>query len=433
MKFRLLLVTLACCLQFASYAQYITNPNTVQHDADPLSGGFAPDRMKRIDKFLQAAVDSGKMNGAVALIVRNGQLAYFQSVGYTDAEKKTQIKKDAIFRMASQTKAITSVAVMMLYEEGEFMLDDPISKFIPEFAKPKVIDKFNLADSTYTTIPAKREVTIRDLLTHTSGLGYAQIGSKEAVAMYAKAGIVAGISVGNAKLGTVIRKLGTLPLMHQPGERFTYGLNTDVLGYLVELASGMSLAEFFRQRIFEPLNMKDTYFYLPKEKQNRLIPLFTEDAQTGKAVVLKRNLSVNGDLDPEYPNSDGSYYSGGGGLSGTIRDYAIFLQMLLNGGEFGGKRILARNTVRMMTSNQIGELNQGGKKKFGLGFSLTTLEASAILPTPEGVFEWGGMFATTYWVDPKEKMVALIYRNIYPTHFGNIADYFKVLVYSAMN
>lgn len=433
MKFRLIQLIVICLLHFSVSAQEAFGPTVGTRSADPYAAGFSADRMKKLDKFLQNAVDSGKMNGAASLVIRNGQVAYFQTVGYSDPDKKTPLKKDAIFRMASQTKAITSVAVMILYEDGKFLLDDPISKYIPEFSKPKVLDKFNLADSTYTTIFAKREVTIRDLLTHTSGIGYAQIGSKEAVAMYAKAGIVAGISVGSEKLSTVIRTLGRLPLLHQPGERFTYGLNTDVLGYFVEVLSGMSLADFFRTRIFEPLGMKDTYFYLPKDKQDRLIKLFTDDSKTLKIVPVTKDISINGAFNPDYPNTNGSYYSGGGGLSGTITDYAIFLQMLLNGGQFGGKRILSRNTVRLMTSNQIGELSSGGKKKFGLGFAITTPEASVILPTPEGVFEWGGMFATTYWVDPKEKMVALFYRNIYASHYGNLSDYFKILVYQAMN
>ena len=204
------------------------------------------------------------------------------------------------------------------------------------------------------------------------------------------------------------------------------------MGYLVEVVSGLSLAEFFKQRIFEPLGMKDTYFYLPKEKQNRLVQLYTEDATSGKAVKMREKISINGEFLRDYPNTAGTFFSGGGGLSGTIYDYAVFLQMLLNGGEYNGKRILSRNTVRMMTMNQIGELSRGNNK-FGLGFGITTEKGSAALPTQEGVFEWGGMFATTFWVDPKEKMVALLYRNIYPTRYGSLGDLFKVLVYQAIN
>jgi CubicO group peptidase (beta-lactamase class C family) len=405
---------------------------SVQKEASAQAGGMSAERLKRVDHVLQQFVDSGWMNGAVGLVVRNGKIAYYQAVGYNDVENKVPLKKDGIFRMASQTKAITSVAVMMLYEEGKFMLDDPISRYIPEFKKPKVLKTFNASDSTYTTVPAKREITIRDLLTHTSGIAYAQIGTPEANAIYAKAGVEAGISMDKVLLADKMKILGSLPLLHQPGEKWTYGLNTDLLGYLVELTSGMSLADFFKQRIFEPLVMKDTYFYLPKEKYNRLVTLYTEDTLTGKAVKMRMQRSGNINFNPDYPNTNGTYYSGGGGLSGTISDYAIFLQMLLNGGELNGKRLLSRNTVRMMTMNQINDLSLD-TKKFGLGFSITTEKSSAILPTPEGVFEWGGMFATTYWVDPKEKMVALVYRNIYPTHHGNLSDLFKVAVYQAIN
>src|SRR5689334_21988746 len=231
--------------------------------ATPEAGGFSAKRLTRVDTVLKEYVDKGRMNGAVAMIIRDGKIVYYKNFGYNDLDTKTPLQKDGIFRIASQTKAITSVAVMMLHEEGKFMLDDPISDFIPEFKNPKVIDKYNKADTTYTTVPAKREITIRDLLTHTSGLGYAQIGSTEAKAIYYKAGIVGGIGIPEFLLADKMKILGSLPLFHQPGEKFTYGLNTDVLGYLVEVVSGMSLKDFLHKRIFEPLGMKDTYFYLP--------------------------------------------------------------------------------------------------------------------------------------------------------------------------
>jgi CubicO group peptidase (beta-lactamase class C family) len=312
------------------------------------------------------------------------------------------------------------------------MLDDPISNFIPEFKNPKVIDKFNKADTTYTTVPAKREITIRDLLTHTSGLGYAQIGSSEAKMLYYKAGVVGGIGIPEFVLADKMKILGGLPLFHQPGEKFTYGLNTDVLGYLVEVVSGMSLKDFLHKRIFEPLGMKDTYFYLPADKQNRLVMLYTEDSTTKKPVKMPEQLNLYGNMFRDYPKKNGTYYSGGAGLSSTIYDYAIFLQMLLNGGEYNGKRLLSHNSVRMMTMNQIGDISRG-PNKFGLGFGITTEKGSAVLPTQEGTFEWGGMFATTYWVDPKEKLIGLVYRNIWPTSWGSLGNLYKVMVYQAMN
>jgi len=397
--------------------------------ADPVSAGFSPERLKRIDGVLQSWVDDKKMNGVVALIARNGKIVYNKAFGFDNMDKKTPMRTDEIFRIASQTKAITSVAVMTLYEEGKFLLDDPISKYIPSFKGAKVIDKFNLADTTWTTVPATREVTIRDLLTHTSGIGYAQIGSKEANAMYYKNRVIGGIGVEGYVLADVINKLGPLPLFHQPGTKFTYGLNSDVLGYLVEVVSGMTLDQFFKKRIFEPLGMNDTYFFLPKNKYDRLASLYTEDS-TG-IHMMAETITIQEKFLRDYPKLNGTYFSGGGGLSSTIYDYALFLQMLLNGGELNGKRILARNTVRMMTMNQLAP-GVMGDDEFGLGFGLTIERESAKLPVNKGTYEWGGMFATTYWVDPKEKIVALIYRNIWPTTF-NAPDRYKVLVYQALN
>lgn len=423
---------LSVILQFITVAYSQSTHPVLTMAATPEAGGFSSKRLARIDTVLKEYVDKGRMNGAVAMIVHDGKIVYYKNFGYNDLDTKAPLQKDGIFRIASQTKAITSVAVMMLHEEGKFMLDDPISDFIPEFKNPKVIDKYNKADTTYTTVPAKREITIRDLLTHTSGLGYAQIGSSEAKAIYYKAGIVGGIGIPEFLLADKMKILGSLPLFHQPGEKFTYGLNTDVLGYLVEVVSGMSLKDYLHKRIFEPLGMKDTYFYLPANKQNRLVMLYREDSTTKKPVKMPEKLSLYGDMYRDYPKKNGTYYSGGAGLSSTIYDYAIFLQMLLNGGEYNGKRLLSHNSVRMMTMNQIGDISRG-PNKFGLGFGITTEKGSAQLPTQEGTFEWGGMFATTYWVDPKEKLIGLVYRNIWPTSWGSLGNLYKVMVYQAMN
>lgn len=429
---RKIVLTFGTLLLFLTIAICQTKHPVLTIAATPEAGNFSLNRLTRIDTVLKDYIDKGRMNGAVAMIVRDGKIVYYKNFGYNDIDTKTPLQKDAIFRIASQTKAITSVAVMMLYEEGKFMLDDPISNYIPEFKHPRVLDKYNQHDTTYTTVPAKREITIRDLLTHTSGVGYAQIGSAEAKAIYAKAGVIGGIGMAGFLLADKMKLLGSMPLFHQPGEKFTYGLNTDVLGYLVEVVSGMNLDDFFRKRIFEPLGMKDTYFYLPKAKHSRLAMLYTEDPVTKKAVKMAEIVKLSGDMFRDYPTMNGTYYSGGAGLSSTVYDYAIFLQMLLNGGEYNGKRLLSHNSVRMMTMNQIGDINRG-PNKFGLGFGITTEKGSAVLPTQEGTFEWGGMFATTYWVDPKEKLIGLIYRNIWPTSWGNLGNLYKVLVYQAMN
>lgn len=403
---------------------------TVLQPAKPESAGFSSERLKRIDANINDWINKGRLNGCVALIIRNGKIVYHKGFGYDDAEKTKPIRTDNIYRIASQTKAITSTAIMMLYEEGKFLLDDPISKYIPEFAKQQVLDKFNPADSSYTTVPAKTEVTIRQLLTHTSGIAYAQIGSKEANAIFAKTTITAGIGVPVGKiLADDMKKLGKMPLMHQPGEKFTYGLNTDELGYLVEIISGMPLDKFFRTRILDPLGMNDTWFYLPQSKQNRLVTLYEET--DGMLAPAKPVTEQNGVFLIDYPKTAGTYFSGGAGLSSTALDYAIFLQMLLNGGEYNGKRFLSHNTVRMMIMNQIGDIDRGANK-FGLGFGITTEKGSSILPTPEGVFEWGGAFATTYWADPKENLIAIIYRQLWKTTHGEVANKFKVLVYQAL-
>ena len=399
--------------------------------ASPASAGMLAERLARIDDLVKEYVDKKWIAGAAILVARNGKIVYYKGLGYDDIDKKTPMKKDAIFRIASQTKAITSVAVMMLYEEGKILLSDPISKYIPEFKNPKVLDKFNGADTTYTTVPAKREITIRDLLTHTSGIGYAQIGTKESNAIYYKAGVVGGIGVDKILLADKMKILGGLPLMHQPGEKWTYGLNTDLLGYLVEVVSGISLDEFFRKKIFEPLGMKDTYFYLPKDKQSRLATLYAEDS-TGHIQKDGETYQLNGIMYVNYPDMDGTYYSGGGGLSSTAYDYSIFMQMLLNGGEYNGKRILSRSTIRMMTSNQISDLDVGDAK-FGLGFGIYTDKTAARKSPSTGTFYWGGMFSSSYWIDPKEKIIAQFFLQQYPNSHGEIHDKFQSLVYQAIN
>ena len=423
MKKKLLAFFLITCLSTGMVAQ----------EAQPAAAGMSAERLSRIDQTVQDYVNKKWLNGAVVIVYRNGKLAYYKSIGYDDAEKKTPMKKDEIFRIASQTKAITSTAVMILFEEGKFLLDDAVSKYIPEFKKQQVLDKFNEADSSYTTLPAKREITIRDLLTHTSGIGYAQIGSKAMNAIYGKAGIVAGIGMnGSPVLGDKMKILGGLPLFHQPGEKFTYGLNTDLLGYLVEVVSGMPLDKFFQSRIFEPLGMKDTYFYLPKEKYSRLATLYTTDSMN-IAVKTPQQTNINGSFNKDYPNTAGTYFSGGGGLSSTAYDYALFMQMLLNGGELNGKKILSRMAVRLMTSNQIGALSLSHGDKFGLGFEIVTEESSAYTAASAGTFSWGGMFSSNYWMDPKEKIVAQVFLNIFPNPHGELHDKIKTLVYQAIN
>ena len=397
----------------------------------PEAGGFSSERLKRLDREMNDWSQKGWMQGGVGLIIHSGKIVYYKATGYNDIETKAPLSKEGIFRIASQTKAITSVAMMILFEEGKLLLDDPVSKYIPAFKKQQVLDKFNAADTTYTTVPAKQDITIRQLFTHTSGLGYAQIGSKEANAIYAKSNLTAGIGVQGDKLLDAMNRLAKLPLMHQPGEKWTYGLNSDLLGCLVEVISGMTLDNFFRTRIFEPLGMKDTYFLVPKEKAARLVNLYREDS-TGHLVKAGNNM-LNGPVGPDYPLIQSTYYSGGAGLSSSIYDYAIFLQMLLNNGVYDGKTILSRNSVRIMTQNQVGDISIRGDDKFGLGFQIITEKSSGKNLAQAGTYGWGGAFATSYWVDPKEKLVILLYRQLQGTTTGaDMAEKFRALTYQAI-
>lgn len=405
---------------------------TVLTTGTPESGGFSAARLARLDSGMSDWVKKKWINGSVAFIARKGKIVYYKAYGYNDLKTMAPLPKNDIFRIASQTKAITSVAVLMLWEEGKFQLDDPVSMYIPSFAHQGVLANFNWKDTTYTTVPAKRPITIRDLITHTSGLGYPAIGTPEANAIYAKDAMTGGVGVKQQTLAEAMSRLGKLPLMFQPGEKWMYGLGHDVLGYLVEVWSGMSLEEFFTKRIFRPLGMNDTYFNVPASKASRLVNFFVEDS-TG---MHRQDKTFGGALDMNFPLQHTDYFSGGGGLSSTISDYAIFLQMLLNGGEYNGVRILSRNTVRMMTMNQIGDLNidiGGAEYKWGLGVSIETEKASRLSPSQAGSFGWGGVFSTTYWVDPKEDMIVLLYMQLWGPHVTSAQKQFKPLVYQGID
>ena len=417
----LLLFTLPCL----SSAQIIQTPAGPDPSVDY-------GRLARIDTFIEGYVRRGWINGVVTLVVHNGRVVQYKGYGYADIGQRRPMHRDDLFRIASQTKAITSVAVMMLWEEGKFGLDDPVSMYIPSFAHQGVLASFNWKDTTYTTVPAKRPITIRDLITHTSGLGYPAIGTPEANAIYAKDAMTGGVGVKQQTLADAMNRLGKLPLMFQPGEKWMYGLGHDVLGYLVQIWSGMSLEEFFSKRIFRPLGMNDTYFNVPASKGSRLVNFFMEDSSG----IHRQDKTFGGALDMNFPLQHTDYFSGGGGLSSTISDYAIFLQMLLNGGEYNGVRLLSRNTVRMMTTNQIGDLfiNIGGEEyKWGLGVSIESEKGSRLMPSQAGSYGWGGVFSTVYWVDPKEDMIVLLYMQMWGPHVADAQKQFKPLVYQAID
>jgi CubicO group peptidase (beta-lactamase class C family) len=430
-RFAIALCMLSAFLVYAGTAQA---QSKVLTEAAPAAGGFSAARLARLDSGMNSWVKQKWVNGSAVLIARHGKIVFYKAHGYNDPDTKAPLEKTGIFRIASQTKALTVVSLMMLWEEGKFSLDDPVSKFIPSFAHEKVLATYNPKDTTYTTVAAKRPVTIRDLLTHTSGLGYPAIGTPAEIAIYAKAYLTGGVGVKGQKLGDAMNRLGSLPLFFQPGEGWKYGLNMDVLGYLIEKWSGMSLEDFFETRICKPLGMKDTWFNLPPEKGPRLVNFFQGDS-TG--TIVKTKSVFGGSLDMNYPLQKTDYFSGGGGLSSTLYDYAVFLQMLLNGGEYNGVRLLARNTVRLMTTNQIGDLHPGlgehlNVNKFGFGFFLISEEGSKFTPSQAGTYSWGGVFSTSYWVDPKEDMIVLAYEQMWGPYVANTAAAFKPLVYQAI-
>lgn len=385
------------------------------------------ERLKRIDTLVQSYIDKDWLKGVVTLVVKDNQVVQYKAYGYADAKTKKPMFKDAIFRIASQTKAITSVGLMILYEQGKFTLDEPIADFIPEFRHPVVLSKFNAADTTYTTVPARREITFRDLLTHSSGIDYADIGTQAGAAIYAKAGIPMGLGKVDGNLLDKMKILAKQPLMFQPGEKWQYGLNTDLVGCLVEVISGMPLEDFLHKNIFAPLGMNDTYFNVPAGKAGRLTTVYTENDQHQ---VIKWSHTFR-HYDPDYPLMNKHYFSGGAGLSSTAFDYAIFMQMLLNGGVYNGHRILAPRTIQLMTSNQLDFLYNGADN-FGLGFSLTTPKSAARTSRNEGSFGWGGYYGTVYWADPKAHLVCLFMIQQTPNSHYDLETKFEQLVYSSL-
>lgn len=388
--------------------------------AKPEEVGFSTERLGYLDSLLAHYVHTGAMPNAVTFIYRNGKVVQHKAYGYKNIEKKQLLKKDDIFRIASQTKALTSVGLMLLYERGKFLLDDPVSLYIPQFKNPQVLVSSS-NDSPYTIRPAKSEITIRQLLSHTSGIPYGN-------AIYKRAKIPGINSLGDETIGQVVKRLATLPLEHDPGEKFTYGLNSDVIGYLIEVLSGIPLDKYFQQNIFAPLGMKDSYFYLPKEKEGRLVTLYSKDSMNSPLYVSKDSANQY------YPIAGAQkYFSGGAGVVGPIEDYAKFCIMLLNGGRFNGRQLIGRKTIDLMTINQIGDLEVWDTSdKFGLGFQIFTPKGLAHAPGSIGAFKWGGAYSTDYTIDPTENMVMLIYTNVLPFANPDINKRFRAMVYQAL-
>jgi len=388
---------------------------------------FDAARLTRIDSVLTNLVREGKIPHAVTYVAHKGKVVHNKAYGWRDIENKIPCTTSDIFRMASQTKAITATAVLILMEEGKLLLDDPIKKFIPEFSNPRVIESFNEKDSTYTSRPAKRDITIRHLLTHTAGYSY---GNAQTRKIYDKAGIPVSpmLSNENITLAEAIKRVASCPLEHDPGDKFTYGMSLDILGYLIEVVSKMPIDEFFRIRIFEPLGMNDTYFYLPENKKDRIVTLYEKRNPEAKLIRNEKNNGLFQTLPYEGAKK---FHSTGAGLNGTIEDYAKFCQMILNKGEFNGHRILGRKTVELMAKNAVGDLR--GEIGFGLAFDDFRSQYSYRSIISQGALRWGGWYGTDYVIDPAEDLILLFYVNVEPNNVGfDVKVLFHNLVYQAL-
>lgn len=409
-----LAAVLAFSAAFAAAAQLPT--------AKPSEVGFSLERLDRLSAVLQEYVDKARLPGLVVLAARDGKVAYHKAFGKIDPSAGTAMPADAIFRIASQTKAVTTTAVMVLQEEGKLLIDDPIAKYIPEFANSRVAVQARAKDADgYTTVPLKRPITIRDLLTHTAGISY---GTGPAQDAWKAAGITGWfLADKDLPVGDVIKKLAGLPFDAQPGDQYLYGYNTDILGYLVEVVSGMSLAEFFEKKITGPLGMSDTHFFLPESKIGRFTPVYGVD----ESGTLKLMESPSNSF---YVKGPRKCYAGGAGLLSTADNYARLLLMLQNGGELGGVRILSPKTVELMTADHTGSLyGQGG---FGLGFWITDRLGRNGQPGTVGSFGWGGAYHTTYWVDPVEKMVCVLMTQLLPAGNSDLHAKFRAMIYQAI-
>jgi CubicO group peptidase (beta-lactamase class C family) len=421
-----------CLIIFASYTALAQTPSIKK--SEPLKYGQANtvgvsvERLGRIDTLIETAMANNIIPGAVAIVCRNGKIVYQKAFGKSDVAGGKDFNINSIFRIASQSKAITTTAAMMLWEEGKFFLDDPISKYIPEFKDPTVLESFNEKDSTYTTKPASKEITIRMLLTHTSGLGYGVIdGDKRFKAIYNKAGITDLFTTEDISIGESVKKLAKLPLHHTPGEKYVYSEGLDVIGYFIEIISGQPFDQYLAKHLFEPLGMKDTYFYLPDNKASRLVEVQTKIDD--KWVPFTDTF-----YDVNYPKTGAKkFYSGGAGLSSTVLDYATFLQMFLNKGELNGTRLLSRKTVEFMLQNQVGDLF-GADSGFGLGYSILNEKGAADGGKgSKGTFQWGGYFNTQYLADPKENMIGVIMKQTQKVGGDYTGNMFKQLIFQTID
>jgi CubicO group peptidase (beta-lactamase class C family) len=413
-------LVLLLLLQLASQALAQALPT-----APPETVGLSRERLDRLKAVMQDYVDRGRIAGVVTLVSRGGKVAHFEAYGRMDVERNAPMRRDAIFRIASMSKAVTSVAVVMLFEEGRLLLTDPVLKYIPAFKQTSVaVPGTGSARDRVGIVPAKREITIRDLLTHTAGISY---GTGPAEAAWKAAGIQ-GWYLADKKepIAAVVDRLAALPFDAQPGEQWIYGFSTDILGVVVEKVSGMSLDQFFRTRIFDPLKMADSSFFLPPERRDRLVTVYSA---TGGGIIRAPD---GGTGQGDYVDGARTCFSGGAGLLSTPADYARFLQMLLNGGELGGVRLLSPKSVELMTANHVGTLYQEGVLGFGLGFDVIEHVGRYGRPGSVGSYSWGSAYYARYFVDPQEELFAIFFSQLVPTGGLDLQDKFRVLVYQSI-
>lgn len=390
---------------------------------NPEKVGLSSERLGKMRAMVQQFIDDGKHAGAVVLVARKGKIADLATFGHRDIEGRAAMTPDTIFRIYSMSKIITSVATLMLFEEGRFALDDPVTDYIPELRNLKVM---NPAGSDAELGRLKRPITIKHLLTHTSGLTY-DFGAPDQLKPFWTKADVWNEAVD---LKEFIRRISFVPLAHQPGERYTYGVNTDVLGYLVQVLSGIPFDKFLQERIFTPLKMADTSFDVPPEKMNRLAKLYENGPDKALRAVAKPPFGTYAEAGKGFP-------SGGAGLFSTANDYFRFGQMLLNGGELEGSRILGRKTVEFMTANQLTFLEKPsidarGADGFGLGGSVRLDIAKGGTLGSVGQFGWSGAATTTFIMDPQEQMIALLLAQHWPYNQHGIFQKFSTLVYASI-
>ncbi len=419
----------AFVLAFASVNAYADRPSEPAAPAPasvPWGGTLSKERLAYLDRLLEQYVDEGRIAGAVALVLQNGETMYEGAVGWSDKESNRRMTQDTIFRIASQTKALTSTAILQLVEEGKVDLDEPVSRFIPEFSKTQVaVEK----DGGTELVPIKRPITIHDLLTHTSGYSY---GTQPYIAaLYEAKGLGPAAGYGwytadkNEPICRTMARLGTLPTVAQPGEAFVYGYSTDILGCVVERASGMALDVYLRTKILDPLGMKDTHFFLPKSQRERLATVYA--SAHGKAVRAPDGAKGQG----HYVDGPRKSFSGGAGLLSTARDYARFLEMIRNGGTLDGRRVLGPRAVALMRTNQVGTLlAPDGGLGFGYGFQTVERYGANGFEAP-GAFGWGGAYGSVYRVDPAAGITMVLMIQLLPNQ-TDVREKFQTLVYQAL-